>query len=113
MFDTSLVPARFRKGLCHFCLRPVTLADGFLELYSVSEDRLGYPGDGRPVAIYTHADCGPDCGYPIALKRCTDVHAKWGWLDHLCEKRWRSVVYSDALIAAEALVMKLNRKKAK
>jgi hypothetical protein len=94
---------------CFFCRQPVSVRDGWLEFYSDwGGGKLGYPtSDARalPVAHFTHTNCGPDGGYPIELKRCENVDAQWGWLQHIREKTWCSNTYLHALILAQRHVL--------
>jgi hypothetical protein len=80
---------------------------GGKEVYGV----LRYPGVGEGcvsrgdwedfsrVVLFTHTDCGPDCGYAIPFHRIND-----NWDRHLSEKTWCDECIDEALtIAREAL----------
>lgn len=73
----------------------------------VPRGKLAFPGNGMrlsergqwsgcvPVALLSHAECGPDAGYPIAIYRIE--RASGFWLKQISEKRWWSSVYDDAI----------------
>jgi hypothetical protein len=96
-----------KRRRCSFCHRPVTIDDGFLELYSADE-RLCCPNGFAPVAVLSHAECGPDTGYAIDLKRLLgNLDGKHGWLNHLREKQWMSKTYADGVRDAAKLARQL------
>jgi hypothetical protein len=97
-----------KRRRCSICHRPVTLEDGFLELYSADEE-LVYPNGFAPVAVLSHAACGPDCGYAIRLDRLlANVDGKRGMLAHLDQKKWMSSTYADAIRQAARLARSLS-----
>ena len=80
---------------CFFCKKPVSLKDGFLTFYSDwGRGQLGYPDPAAtPVAHFCHTHCGPDVGYSLQLEQCKNVRAKYGLLNHIEQKTWRSDVF--------------------
>jgi hypothetical protein len=76
---------------CGFCDKRITnILTGWLELYGRKLDgsAMKYPSilsspGWKPVAVLSHTDCGPDCGYAIQLYRLTE-----NWEEHLKEKTW-------------------------
>jgi hypothetical protein len=91
---------------CFFCRQPVSVKDGWLELYADwGGGKLGYPSpEAIPVAHFTHTGCGPDTGYALKLSQCDDVGTRWGLIQHIREKRWCSNIYLHALVLAQAHV---------
>jgi hypothetical protein len=100
------------SGLCGFCGKPITLRDGWLELFSQAGGRLQYPTFGAPVACFSHQKCGPDTGYPIELQKLVNVekreHPQCGFVRHIEDKGWCSSVYLDAIRTGEALRLQLQ-----
>jgi hypothetical protein len=91
---------------CHFCEKPVGVADGFLELYTTDQHgKLRYPSQsqsvGPIVGLFSHAVCGPDTGYPIELERLEEDGVPH-WIAHLSEKDWGcgAVEVLEAFVAA-------------
>lgn len=107
-------PARdLARGVCTFCKRKVG-PRGFLELYSHDgEGRLDPPGFGSPVALLSHATCGPDTGYPIALARLArePVEGRYGLVEHIEAKTWACPAYTSAIRIAAKRARKLARRK--
>lgn len=99
-----------RRGRCSFCRRKVTLADGFLELYSSGPGgRLYYPNGASPVVVVSHAECGPDGGYALALARLRgDVDSKYGWIRHIRDKGWSTPIYLTEIRRAAKLARALD-----
>ena len=95
-----------RGGIrCSFCGRGVTRSNGWLELYAETPDGLRYPGVGPPTVRWSHTECGPDCGYAIALERVTpeSLASRFGWRHQIGVKLWCSNVFLDALHVAARL----------
>jgi hypothetical protein len=94
------------RGVCSFCCKPVSLADGYVEFFAWEDGELVYPG-GAPLAVFSHAKCGPDCGYYIEIAQLVDVSRPRGWAAHVSEKAWCSPVYLEGLRLGEALRRRL------
>lgn len=82
---------RAGRPICNFCSRPLQkLGDAYLEIYNA--DTGGYPDRSSPVVAYlAHAECGPDAGYAIDLRRLLSHgigDEPTSWLIHLSRKSW-------------------------
>ena len=98
-----------KNGLCSFCHQPVTLKNGWLEFYVENDTGLHYPtNEGTAVALFAHAECGPDCGYPIELVRVVDEKH---WRTHISEKGWACDAVFEGLHFAAVFVKKHARAK--
>jgi len=97
--------AHMARGLCSFCRKRVTEKNGFLELYSARDGKLFYPNEGpeyEAVAFFTHAPCGPDCGYTIKFSSVADDPDDW--LQHIAGKVWGCPLYTHAIgMAADCI----------
>ena len=82
------------RWYCQVCGKPIEGSSGYVELYSLYDGHIHYPGsDVRCRVLHHRCDEQPDAmtdWMPVndhCLKRDLDVYLR-EWVAHVCMKRW-------------------------
>jgi 5-methylcytosine-specific restriction endonuclease McrA len=109
------LPSGIRADRCRFCAEPIaSVLDAYVEFYDAPT--MTYPVHwNQLVVVHAHAQCGPDCGYPISFASLLEkgLDGPAGWIAHLRMKSWWAETFEHDLRASCKFARRLAEKEAR